>query len=101
MIQATPDIENYTIKIKDGDYAATLSLGEASSIHSIYENLCTAEFLHENSDLSCEDAYQYAEEVRNLMNKYDNMPEIDAIIKVFSNHGLDWDEIQQSQLEKE
>lgn len=103
MIKVTPDVENYTITITDGDHSSTLSLGEAASIHHIYEKLCTAEFLHENSDLSYEESYKYAEEVRDLMDKYDDfsaMSESDAIVKVFNHHGLDWNEIQ-SQIEQE
>lgn len=100
MIKVTPDVENYTITITDGERSSTLSLGEASSIHRIYENLCTAEFLHENSDLSHEESYKYAEEVRDLMDKYDDMSENDAIVEVFNYHGLDWNEMQ-SQIEQE
>lgn len=88
------DIHDKKILVTIDDKTVPFDLEIASQFHKIYENLCTAEFIQENAEVSDEEAYEWANEVRDLMDdNYPDLSEEDAIIEVLEKHGLDWDEL--------
>lgn len=49
----------------------TLTMADMVQINQYYEEACTAEYLYENYEVTEEEAWSYASEIRRLMNKYD------------------------------